>query len=116
MPETAERQRRPRGAGSIQWNGGRPYAVYRDVLTGKQTWTGFDSEEEADAFLAQWAADKKAARVAAKAAAADREARAPQRRASSSLEPWTFGQVLTDWEDRHRDGVQESTMRDSARR
>jgi hypothetical protein len=28
------------------------------------------------------------------------------------LEPWTFGQVLTDWEDRHRDGVQESTMRD----
>ena len=71
MPETAERQRRPRGAGSIQWKGGRPYAVYRDVLTGKQTWTGFDTEEEADAFLAQWAADKKAARVAAKAAAAD---------------------------------------------
>jgi hypothetical protein len=23
-----------------------------------------------------------------------------------------FGQLLTDWEDRHRDGVQESTMRD----
>jgi hypothetical protein len=72
VPETAERQRRPRGAGSIQWKGGRPYAVYRDVLTGKQTWTGFDTEEQADAFLAQWAADKKAARVAAKAAAADR--------------------------------------------
>jgi hypothetical protein len=39
----------------------------------------------------------------------EREVRAPQRR---SPEPWTFGYVLTDWEDRHRDGVQESTMRD----
>jgi integrase len=112
VPETRERQRRPRGAGSIQRKGGRPYAVYRDVLTGKQTWTGFDTEEEADAFLAQWAADKKAARLAAKAAVAEREARAPQRRSSSSVEPWTFGELLTDWEDRHRDGVQESTMRD----
>jgi hypothetical protein len=111
-PETAERQRRPRGAGSIQWKGGRPYAVYRDVLTSKQTWTGFDTEEEADSFLAQWAADKKAARVVARAAAAEREARAPRRRSPSSLEPWTFARVLTDWEDRHRDGVQESTMRD----
>ena len=85
--------------------------MYRDVLTRKQTWTGFDTEE-ADAFLAQSAADKKAARIAAKAADAEHEARAPQRRSPSSLELWTFGQVFTDWEDRHRDGVQESTMRD----
>jgi hypothetical protein len=112
MPERVESHRRPRGAGSIQWKRSRPYAVYRDVLTGKQTWTGFDTAEGADAFLAQCAADKKAARVAAKAAPAEREARARQRRPPSSGDPWTFGQVLTDWEDRHRDGVQESTMRD----
>jgi integrase len=112
MAETMDMKRRPRGAGSIQWKRGRPYAVYRDVLTGKQTWTGFDTEEEADAFLAQWAADKKAAKVAGKASAAEREARAPQPRSPSSTDPWTFGQLLTDWEDRHRDGVQESTMRD----
>ena len=73
---------------------------------------GFDPEEQADAFLTQWAADRKAARVAAKAASAQNTARAPQRRARSSSDPWTFGQLLTDWEDRHRDGVQESTMRD----
>lgn len=112
MAETTGGDRRPRGAGSIQWRGGRPYAVYRDALTGKQTWTGFDTEEQADAFLTQWAADRKAARVAAKASRAERSARAPQRRAPRSSDPWTFGQLLTDWEDRHRDGVQESTMRD----
>ena len=112
MATAPERERRPRGSGSIQWRNGRPYAVYRDVLTGKPTWAGFDNEEQADAFLAQWAADKKAARVAAKAATADRAAAAPQRRPPGSSEPWTFGQVLTDWEERHRDGVQESTMRD----
>jgi hypothetical protein len=55
---------RPRGSGSIQWKNGRPYAVYRDLITGKQTWEGFDSEEEAEAFLAQWAADRKAAKLA----------------------------------------------------
>jgi integrase len=112
MATAPERNRRPRGTGSIQWKNGRPYAVYRDVLTGKPTWAGFDNEEQADAFLAQWAADKKAARVAAKAATADRAAAAPQRRPPGSSEPWIFGQVLTDWEERHRDGVQESTMRD----
>jgi hypothetical protein len=112
MAGTMERRRRPRGAGSIQWRRGRPYAVYRDALTGKQTRIGFDTEEEADAFLTQWAADRKAARVAAKAARAERNARAPQRRRPSSSDPWTFGQLLTDWEERHRDGVQESTMRD----
>jgi hypothetical protein len=51
-------------SGSIQWKNGRPYAVYRDLITGKQTWEGFDSEEEAEAFLAQWAADRKAAKLA----------------------------------------------------
>jgi hypothetical protein len=112
MAGTMEGRRRPRGAGSIQWRRGRPYAMYRDAVTGKQTWTGFDTEDEADAFLTQWAADRKAARVAARAWRAGREARAPQRRAASSSHPWTFGQLLTDWEDRHRDGVQESTMRD----
>jgi len=40
------------------------------------------------------------------------EARIPQRGASGSSQSWTFGEVLTDWEVRHRDGVQESTMRD----
>src|SRR4051794_34586689 len=105
-------QRRPRGAGSIQWRRGRPYAVYRDALTGRQTWAGFDTEEQADAFLAQWAADRKAARLAAKAARAHRDAGAPRRRAASSAAPWTFAEVLSDWEQRHRDGVQESTMRD----
>lgn len=112
MATAPERKRRPRGTGSIQWKNGRPYAVYRDVLTGKPTWAGFASEEEADAFLAQWGADRKAVKVAAKAAKATRAAGAPQHRPSGSLQPWTFGQVLTDWEDRHRDGVQESTMRD----
>jgi integrase len=112
MAGTTEGQRRPRGAGSIQWRSGRPYAVYRDALTDKQTWTGFDTEEQADAFLSQWAADRKAARVAARQARAERRGGAPQRRAPASSEPWTFGQLLTDWEDRHRDGVQESTMRD----
>src|SRR3954471_3534808 len=112
MAETTGGERRPGGAGSIQWRGGRPHAVCRDALTGKQTWTGFDTEEQADAFLTQWAADRKAARVAAKASRPERSARAPQRRARSSSDPWTFGQLLTDWDDRHRDGVQESTMRD----
>ncbi|HUA46886.1 MAG TPA: hypothetical protein VMA77_16750, partial [Solirubrobacteraceae bacterium] len=65
---TGTRPRRPRGTGSIQRRNGRPYAVFRDVVTGKPTWVGFDSEEEADAFLTQWAADKKAAKLAAKAA------------------------------------------------
>jgi hypothetical protein len=113
MADTTSGKRRPRGAGSIQWRGGRPYAVYRDALTGKQTWTGFDTEEQADAFLTQWAADRKAARVAAKASQAEHRARAPQRRARDSADPWTFGQLLTDWEDRHRDGVQDSTMREA---
>ena len=106
MAGTTEGRPRPRRWGSIQWRRGRPYAVYRDALTGKQTWVGFDSEEQADAFLAQWAADRKAARVAAKAARVEREARAPQRRSASSSEPWTFGQLLSDWDERHRDGVQ----------
>ena len=105
-------ERRPRGAGSVQWRGGRPYAVYRDALTGRQTWTGFDTEEQADAFLTQWAADRKAARVATKLARAQRVAAAPRRRSPESSQAWTFGEVLTDWEDRHRDGVQDSTMRD----
>src|SRR4051794_13749428 len=96
MAETTGGERRPGGAGSIQWRGGRPYAVCRDALTGKQTWTGFDTEEQADAFLTQWAADRKAARVAAKASRPERTARAPQRRARSSSDPWTFGQLLTD--------------------
>ena len=112
VPPTLGRQRRPRGAGSIQFKRGRPYAVYRDVLTGKQTWEGFDTEEEADAFLAQWAADRKAARVAATAARARRDRAAAPRRPPVFARAWTFGDVLTDWEDRHRDGVQESTMRD----
>jgi hypothetical protein len=105
-------ERRPRGAGSVQWRGGRPYAVYRDALTGRQTWTGFDTEEQADAFLTQWAADRKAARVATKLARAQRVAAAPRRRSPESSQAWTFGEVMTDWEDRHRDGVQDSTMRD----
>jgi hypothetical protein len=100
------------GCGSIQWRRGRPYAVYRDALTGKHTSTGFATEERADTFLTQWAANRKAARVAAKAARAEREARAPRRRAAGSSDPWTSGELLTDWEDRHRDGVQRSTMRD----
>jgi hypothetical protein len=122
MGTASQRPRRPRGSGSIQWRNGRPYAVFRDVITGrsstpasgspKPTLEGFETEEEADAFLTQWAADKKAAKLAAKAARAEQVARAPQRRPPSSSEPWTFGQVLTDWEDRHRDGVQDSTMRD----
>ena len=112
MPPVTDRPRRPRGAGSIQWKKGRPYAVFRDVITGKQAWAAFDTEEEADAFLAQWSTDRKAAKLAAKVVQAEQVARAPQRRASSSSAPWTFGQVLTDWEERHRDGVQDSTMRD----
>ena len=106
MAGTPQGRRRARGAGSIQWRNGRPYAVYREVLTGKPTWTGFDSEEQADAFLARWAADK-AARLAASAARAQRDVRAPQRRAPIASDPWTFGEVLTDWEDRHRDGLQD---------
>lgn len=112
MGAVAKQPRRPRGSGSIQWKHGRPYAVFRDLITGKPKWEGFDSEEEADAFLTQWAADKKAAKLAAKAAQAEREARAPRSRPSSSSRSWTFGEVLTDWEDRHRDSVQDSTMRD----
>jgi hypothetical protein len=112
MAATTERRRRPRGSGSIRWRRGRPYAVYRHALTGKQTWVGCDSEEQADAFLAQWAADRKAARMATKAALLEREARAPQRRPASSSQPWTFGQLLSGWEERHRGGVQESTMRE----
>jgi integrase len=108
----AKQPRRPRGSGSIQWRHGRPYAVFRDLITGKPKWEGFDSEEEADAFLTQWAADKKAAKLAAKAAHAEHEARARRRRPSSSSRSWTFGEVLTDWEDRYRDSVQDSTMRD----
>jgi site-specific recombinase XerC len=107
----AKQPRRPRGSGSIQWRHGRPYAVFRDLITGKPKWEGFDSEEEADAFLTQWAADKKAAKLAAKAADAEHEARAPRRRPSSSSRSWTFGEVLTDWEE-YRDSVQDSTMRD----
>ena len=112
MGAVAEQPRRPRGSGSIQWRHGRPYAVFRDLVTGTPKWEGFDSEEEADAFLAQWAADKNAAKLAAGAARRGHEARAPQRRPPSSSRSWTFEEVLTDWEDRHRDGVQESTMRD----
>jgi len=112
MPTPTDRPRRPRGAGSIQWKRGRPYAVFRDLITGRQTWEGFDNEEEADAFLTQWAADRKAARLAAKVARAEQVARAPQRRAPAASARWTFGEVLTDWEDRHRGGVQDSTMRD----
>ena len=114
MAGTAERKRRPRGAGSIQWRRGRPYAVYRDALTGRQTWSGFDTEEQADAFLTRWAADRKAARVAEKPSRAQQEARARHRCASNVSNAWTFGELLTDWEDRHRDGVQESTKRDAA--
>jgi len=112
MRTSADRPRRPRGAGSIQWKRGRPYAVFRDVMTGRQTWVGFDAEEEADAFLTQWAADRKAAKLVVKAARQRQDARTRQRRPSSSSHLLTFGEVLTDWEDRHRDGVQESTMRD----
>jgi hypothetical protein len=112
MAGTTEGRRRPRGAGSIQWRSGRPSAVYRDALTDKQTWAAFDTEGQADAFLTQWAADRKAARVAAKQSRDRRHRAAPQRRAAGSSDPWTFGQLLTDWEDRHRDGVQASTMRD----
>jgi integrase len=108
---TGTRPRRPRGTGSIQLRNGRPYAVFRDVVTGKPTWVGFDSEEEADAFLTQWAADKKAAKLAAKAARTQ-EAQGSARRVPASSAPWTFAEVLTDWEDRHRDRVQQSTMRD----
>jgi hypothetical protein len=50
--------------------------------------------------------------VAAKAASAEREARAAKRRAAGSSDPWTYSQLLTDREDRHRDRVQESTRRD----
>jgi integrase len=82
------------------------------VVTGKPTWEGFDTEEEADAFLTQWAADRKAAQLAIKAARADQNARAPQRRPPSASHPSTFAEILTDWEDRHCDSVQDSTMRD----
>jgi integrase len=112
MGGVAKPPRRPRGSGSIQWKNGRPYAVFRDLVTGKPTWEGFDSEEEADAFLARWAADRKAAKLAVKAARVEQDARGPKARAPSSSHPWTFGELLTDWEDRHRDSVQESTMRD----
>lgn len=50
--------------------------------------------------------------LAIKAARAEQDARAPQARPPGSSHPWTFGEVLTDWEERHRDSVQESTMRD----
>ena len=83
MGAVADKPRRPRGSGSIQWKHGRPYAVFRDLITGKPKWEGFDSEEEADAFLTQWAADKKAAKLAAKAARAERESPAPRRRPPS---------------------------------
>ena len=99
MGAVAKQPRRPRGSGSIQWRHGRPYAVFRDLITGKPKWEGFDSEDEADAFLTQWAADKKAAKLAARAAHAEHEARAPRRRPSSSSRSWTFGEVLTDWEE-----------------
>jgi hypothetical protein len=97
MAATTEARRRARGSGSIQWRRGRPYSIYRDALTGRQTWVGFDSEEQADAFLAPWAADRKAVRVAAKAARVEREARAPRRRPVSSSEPWRFAQLLSEW-------------------
>lgn len=112
MRAIAKPSRRPRGSGSIQWKNGRPYAVFRDLVTGKPTWEGFDSQEEADAFLARWAADRKTAKLAIKAARAKQDARAPQARPPGSSHPWTFGEVLSDWEERHRDSVQESTMRD----
>ena len=53
MGAVAHQPRRPRGSGSIQWKHGRPYAVFRDLITGRPKWEGFDSEEEADAFLTQ---------------------------------------------------------------
>ena len=51
MGTVSRRPRRARGSGSIQWRNGRPYAVFRDVITGRSTWEGFETEEEADAFL-----------------------------------------------------------------
>jgi hypothetical protein len=33
--------------------------VYRDLITSKPRWEGFDGQEEAEAFLAQWAANGK---------------------------------------------------------
>ena len=90
MGAASQRPRRPRGAGSIQWRNGRPYAVFRDVITGKPRWEGFDTDEEADAFLTQWAADKKPAKLAVKSAGVEQVAGAPQRRAPSSSEPWIF--------------------------
>ena len=112
MGGVAKPSRRPRGSGSIQWRNGRPYAVFRDLVTGKPKWQGFETEEEADAFLARWAADRKATRLAIKAARVEQDARAPQTRPPGSPHPWTFREVLTDWEERHRDSVQDSTMRD----
>jgi len=112
MGAVAGQPRRPRGSGSIQWKNSRPYAVYRDLITGKPRWEGFDSEEEAEAFLAQWAADRKAAKLAVKAARAERDRRAQPRRPPSSSQAWTFGDVLSDWQDPHCDSVQDSTMRD----
>ena len=85
--------------------------IYRDPITGRTRWEGFDSEEEAEAFLAQWAADRKAAKLAVKAER-ERDRRAGPRYPPSSLQAWTFGDVLTDWQDRHCDSVQDSTMRD----
>lgn len=70
------------------------------MITGKSTCEGFETEEEADAFLTQWAADKNAAKLAAKATRAEQVARAPQRRPPSSSHPRSFGENLSDWEDR----------------
>jgi hypothetical protein len=47
-----------------------------------------------------------------KAARAERDRRAQPRRPPSSLQAWTFGDVLTDWQDRHCDSVHDSTMQD----
>jgi integrase len=109
---TKQRQRRARGEGSVQWKNGRPYAVYYDLLTGKRRWEGCDSEEEAEAFLLRIAADKAEAALKAKAAQAAEEARAPVRRPRTATHGWTFGELIMDWEDRHRSSVAESTWRD----
>jgi hypothetical protein len=75
---------------------------------------GFDRKEEAEAFPAQRSADRKAGRRAVKAARlapSGTVGRGP-RRPPSSLQAWTFGHVLVDWQDRHCDSLQDSTMRD----
>ena len=86
--------------------------LFEDLITGKPKWEGFTAKRKPTP-LTQWAADKKRRASSRRRPAARKHEGTSAEKASNQLigVSWTFGEVLTTG-GRHRDSVQESTMRD----